>query len=187
MNTGNIKIAIAGLAAALVTQLGVAQDTAQPQSSQPGMQPSGSEMGQTSMQSGGDVRFKKLHNTTAKSKNGQDIGIVDDVVINTQTGKIQCVVLGRGGFLGMGRKLVPVPWQTVASASEKEITLNIDSQKLQSAPTLAKNDYSQLNNPDFMAKMDQFYSGAPTAVGAPGETPGGGGMGGEQQNISTNK
>jgi len=53
------------------------------------------------------------------------------------------------------------------------LTLNVDKEKLQSAPTTARADDSELDNPDFVVVIYRFYEIAPPGVGAAGETPGG--------------
>src|SRR5512142_2622489 len=57
------------------------------------------------------VRLSKLMDAEIKSKSGEDLGKMEDVLINPTTGKIDFAVLGRGGFLGIGEKLVPIPWK----------------------------------------------------------------------------
>lgn len=101
------------------------------------------------------------------SKSGEDLGKMEDLLINPQTGKIQYVVLGRGGVLGMGEKLVPVPWQAVNVSSEKEFTINVDKKKLKSAPTVDKN-YSQLDQPDYYVTIYRFYEIPENTGGAEG-------------------
>ncbi|HEV2394391.1 MAG TPA: PRC-barrel domain-containing protein [Verrucomicrobiae bacterium] len=163
MNTAKMKVSVLGLAAALAAPLALAQNThGQIQSS---------TAGQNAMSSTSEIRFSQMRDATVKSEDGKDVGKVQDLLVNPRTGKIQCAVIGKGGFLGIGEKLVPVPWNAISSASGKELALNMDAQKLKGAPTLER-DYSNLNTPGFQSQVREFYSGAPSAVGG-SETPGG--------------
>ena len=184
MKTGKLKVLVMGVAAAISTQLAVAQTASSQTPSQPKMQTPHSAAAsiatEANTQSQHDILLSQLHKATVKSDTGQDLGKLEEILVDPQTGQIGFAVLGRGGFLGFGETLVPVPWQSVVSASANELTLNVNAQKLQSAPKLEKN-YSNLNSPEFMAKVDQFYGVTPTAAGAAGETPGGVQTGTQQQ------
>ncbi|HWI57308.1 MAG TPA: PRC-barrel domain-containing protein [Bacillota bacterium] len=143
------------------------QTAAQPANQPTAAQPAGA--------SATDIRLSKLKGAEVKSNAGETLGKMEDLVIDPQTGKIRFAILGRGGVLGMGAKHVPVPWQAVTVQSEKQFTLNVDKQKLQTAPTV-KSDYSDLQNPEYVVNVYKFYEIQP-AIGAPGETPGGMGTG----------
>ncbi len=165
-------MAATALAVALSAQVAMAQDAGQKPSEPAGRSTPASTARQAGMNSATDIRYSQWRDAAVKSETGQDLGKLDNVLIDPQTGQIQFVVLGRGGFLGLGEKLVPVPWHAVLSASNKQITLNVTPQKLHSAPTLEKN-YANLSDPGFLAQVDQYYSTTPSAAGAAGEAGGG--------------
>lgn len=123
-------------------------------------QTSASQQSSTSTDSTGsspqDVRFSKLKDANIVSSSGESLGKMEDLIINQKTGNIDYVILGRGGLLGMGEKRVPVPWKAVHVSSEKQFTINVDKNKLKSAPTVGK-DYSELNQPDYYVTIYRFY------------------------------
>ena len=114
------------------------------------------------------VRLSKLKGADVKGKNGEELGKLEDVVINPSTGQIAFAIVGNGTLLGLGDKPHPVPWQEVKVNSEKEVTINIDKQKLQSAPTVTQG-YSELNNPEEVVVIYRFYAIEPpgTSGGQP--------------------
>lgn len=116
-----------------------------------------------------EVRLSKLMNAEIKSKSGENLGKLEDLMINPQTGQVDFAVIGRGGFLGLGEKLVPVPWQAVTVQSEKQFTLNVDKQKLQSAPTVDKK-FSELQQPGYDVTIYRFYSIPMGTAETPGST-----------------
>lgn len=120
--------------------------------------------------SGSGIRISKLKGADVKSKSGEDLGKLEDLVLDRRTGQISFAIVGKGRLLGLGDKPRPVPWQDVTVDSEKQVTLNVEKQKLQSAPTVSS-DYSDLNNPDAVVVIYRFYEIQP--AGAPGATPGG--------------
>jgi sporulation protein YlmC with PRC-barrel domain len=84
-----------------------------------------------------DMRVSTLIGTTVYNQNNENIGKVEDVIINK--GKsIQAVMLGVGGFLGVGERSVAVEPESVAvtklpDGSIKTI-VNADKNTLKNAP-----------------------------------------------------
>ena len=133
---------------------------------------------QSSTQQPQHLRLSQVIGANAKSQDGQNLGQIEDVVVNPQTQQIQFAVLGKGGFLGVGEKMVPIPWKavTVQTSSPEDpsakpsLTVKIDRQKMQSAPTLEKEkQYSELNQPDYIITLYRFYAIEPVGVGSPGQ------------------
>jgi sporulation protein YlmC with PRC-barrel domain len=42
---------------------------------------------------------------------GEDLGKVDDLVVDVTTGRLRFVIVSIGGFLRIGDKLYAVPWE----------------------------------------------------------------------------
>jgi len=113
-----------------------------------------------------------LKGADVKSNDGEDLGKVEDLIVDPKTGQITFAIVGKG-ILGVSRKSRPVPWQAVKINSEKQVTVNMDKQKMDSAPTV-NSDYSDLNDPDAVLVIYRFYEIQPAGAG---ETPGGTGQG----------
>jgi len=181
MKTKTLRQIITYIATACCAQmLLVAQQSDQAQG-QPGQRKNTS--GQTSDPSKDGIRLSKLKGANVKSKNGEDLGKLDDIVLDRQTGQIKFAIVGKGGVLGVGEKSHPVPWQEVRIDSEKQVTLNVDKQKLQSAPTVTS-DYQELNDPDAVLVIYRFYEIQPAGAA---ETPGGTQQGTGKSQTDPNK
>ena len=75
--------------------------------------------------------------TRIKNAEGKDIGEIDRLLIDPQNGKVSHVVVGLGGFLGVGEKKVVVPWSDLkfgAVHDGKKAVISMDQAKLESAP-----------------------------------------------------
>jgi len=162
------------ISAAVVLAASLVQASDSPGSSQQSQ--TSSQQSQTSTQqatsqsstSQNSIRFSKLMDAKVTSQAGEQLGEVEDLLFNPSTGKVNFVVLGTGGVLGIGEKRVPVPWQAVNVQSEQQFSLNVDRKKLQSAPSLSRN-YSELSSPDYSITIYRFYQ---VPVGG-AESPGG--------------
>lgn len=128
-------------------------------------------------QQGQLFRVSQLMGVNAKSKDSQSLGEIEDLVINPRTQKINFAILGKGGFLGLGEKMVPVPWEAVTVQRSPDqglldkpnLTVNIDQQKMKTAPTMQKDkQYSELDQPDYVITIYRFYEIQPVGTGGTG-------------------
>lgn len=133
---------------------------------------------QTSAQQPRHVRLSTLLGANVKSSDGQSLGEIEDIVVNPGTGQIELAIVGKGGFLGMGEKRVPVPWPSVSVSKSPDegllgkpnLTVNLDREKLQSGPTMQKDkQFSELNQPDYLITIYRFYEIEPIGVGGTGQ------------------
>ena len=60
-------------------------------------------------QPGAEWRISKLNGLNVYNRANQDLGSIDDILIDRQ-GQAHAVVIGVGGFLGIGNRLVAVPF-----------------------------------------------------------------------------
>jgi sporulation protein YlmC with PRC-barrel domain len=67
----------------------------------------------------GQWRASKLIGTRVVSSNNESVGDVNDLVID-RSGNAQAVVIGVGGFLGIGEKNVAVPFRSLEFASSRD-------------------------------------------------------------------
>jgi sporulation protein YlmC with PRC-barrel domain len=79
---------------------------------------------------------------------GETVGDVNDVMFN-RSGQISTVVLGVGGFLGMGEKIVAVPYSslTISTSTEGARTIVISASKeaLKLAPVFTATEKTTLD------------------------------------------
>ncbi len=91
--------------------------------------------------------------TNVVNSQGEDLGSIEELMINVETGEVAYAVLSFGGFMGMGDKLFAVPWRSlVVDENEEQIILNRTKKELEMAPGFDKDHW-----PDFSA--DSLFSG----------------------------
>ena len=80
------------------------------------------------------VSTLKGHNVVNKAK--EDLGKIEDLMIDFKNDRIAYAVLSFGGFLGVGNKLFAVPWKAIELSLYENtmiITLNVEKEVLKKA------------------------------------------------------
>lgn len=80
-------------------------------------------------------RVSELQGKTVYGSDGANIGEINDILIS-QNGSVNAVIIGVGGFLGMGEKNVAVNTSALqlGTSNKDRITLNVTRDDLKSAP-----------------------------------------------------
>jgi sporulation protein YlmC with PRC-barrel domain len=93
---------------------------------------------------------------------GEDLGKIEDFMIDMDRGRIAYAVLSFGGFLGMGDKLFAIPWEALAvDTSEKRLILNVDKELLKRAPGFDKNNWPDMTDRTWGTKLYGYYGYKP--------------------------
>jgi hypothetical protein len=91
----------------------------------------------------GDVSARALLKETVKNAANETIGDVNDVLIGDD-GKIAAVIVGVGGFLGMGEKDVALPYDQLVFAEgagdDLVVTTSATKESLETAPEYVKQE-----------------------------------------------
>ncbi|WP_088328925.1 PRC-barrel domain-containing protein [Lacimicrobium sp. SS2-24] len=82
------------------------------------------------------LQASNLLGAEVKTTNNEEVGTVNELIIN-ESGQIVAVVVGVGGFLGMGEKDVAIGWNDVTRTGtndDKELKIAMTRDQLSSAP-----------------------------------------------------
>src|SRR4051812_34335396 len=109
------QFAVALLATTLMTGAAYAQNTNTNNNANTSASSSSSNSG--SMHQPGQWRASKLSGVNVYNDNNEKIGDISDVILD-KSGKAENVIIGVGGFLGMGEHLVAVPFDKIKWANE---------------------------------------------------------------------
>ena len=92
---------------------------------------------------------------------GETLGKIEDLVVDIDTGRIVYAVLESGGFLGIGDKLFPVPWESLAALpSEGIFFLNQSKEQMEKAPAFDKKNLPNMGDMHWGEDIFKHY-GAP--------------------------
>ena len=119
---------------------------------------SASRNSSTPMHGGKSLTATKLIGDPVVSPRGEDLGKIEDLVIDPTTGRVDYAVLSFGGFLGMGDKLFAVPLEALKlSPEEKRFILDVDKERLKQAPGFDKKNWPDASDRAFGTKVYNYY------------------------------
>jgi len=94
-------------------------------------------------------RIDKIIGSAVINLEGERIGTIDDLVIDIDTGDIMYAVLEFGGFMGLGEKLLAVPWHSLTTVPAEGIFIIDQSKaKLEKAPGFDKKKLAGCRRPE---------------------------------------
>src|SRR5690242_20671677 len=86
-----------------------------------------------------------LLNDRVRSTAGEDIGRIEDIVLDPDTGVIRYAIVSFTGIPATGERLFAVPWRLLnISPSRDHLVLNFDRTRLERAPAFERTEW-----PDF--------------------------------------
>ncbi len=95
---------------------------------------------------------------SVRNSDNEDLGNIEDVMVDMNSGRIAYAVLSFGGFLGMGDKLFAIPWHALRVLPEEHaFLLEVDKDTLKSAPGFDKDNWPDMADPRFGSQIYNYY------------------------------
>ena len=92
----------------------------------------------------------------------EDLGTIEHLMIDIESGRIAYAVLSFGGFLGMGDKLFAIPWSSlIVDTVEKQFILNADKERLKLAPGFDKEHWPNMADRAWATEVFLYYGAKP--------------------------
>ncbi|MFM0736205.1 PRC-barrel domain-containing protein [Paraburkholderia xenovorans] len=96
------------------------------------------------------------------SSDGEDIGKIKDIMLDVRSGRIAYAVLSSGGFLGIGDKLLAIPWHALTlDTQEKRFALAMTAERVKNAPGFDKDHWPSMADPTWATSVHQYYGSEP--------------------------
>jgi sporulation protein YlmC with PRC-barrel domain len=77
---------------------------------------------------------KDIRGRSVKDKNGEDIGKVEDLLVDLRENKVRFLVVGSGGFLGLGETKSFIPVDAVSQIADGEVHIDQTRERAAGAP-----------------------------------------------------
>ena len=93
---------------------------------------------------------------------GENLGELEDFMLDLPNGRIRYAVLSFGGFLGMGDKLFAVPVEALTIDTEnKRLILDVTKERLENAPGFDKDNWPDTAEPEWQLEVYKHYGYSP--------------------------
>jgi sporulation protein YlmC with PRC-barrel domain len=112
--------------------------------------------------SGRLIAADKVEGTYIYNPAGESLGSVEDVMIDKVSGKIAYAVVGFGGFLGIGDRHYPLPWEKLKyDTNMGGYVVDLDKRTLEGAPSYATDETVGWEDPAWGKRVYDYYGARP--------------------------
>lgn len=103
-----------------------------------------------------------LKHDKVRNSAGEDLGKIEDFMLDMDSGRIQYAVLSMGGLMGVGEKLFAVPPRALRiDTANKCLVLNADKESLKDAPGFDKDNWPSSADQSFAEQVYRHYGEQP--------------------------
>lgn len=93
-----------------------------------------------------------------ENMDGEDLGTIQNLMVNIHTGRVEYVVLEYGAFLGLGGKLFAIPFSNLRVAPGRHIfILDRDEEYLKNSPGFDKSHWPDTNDHSYYGNVDTYW------------------------------
>ena len=97
-----------------------------------------------------------------RNASGEDLGEIEELMIDLEHSRVAYAVISFGGFLGLGEKLFAVPMETLQlDAPNHRFILDVERERLENAPGFDKDDWPDTSDRDWGAQIHDHYDCKP--------------------------
>lgn len=101
---------------------------------------------------------EQIRGTHVVNPQGDDLGRIEDVVVETSTGHIVYAILSSGGFLGIGNKLFALPWDVLGYSTQHDAyVIDLPGDKLKNAPGFDTASPQDMADPRWAKPVHDYY------------------------------
>jgi hypothetical protein len=108
------------------------------------------------------ISADRVTGTNVYNTAGEKLGHVEKVLLDKYSGKVAYALMSFGGFLGIGEKYHPLPWNALKYDTSKEgYVVNLDKKMLEAAPTVDTYEGSHWRDEAWNRKVHDYYKQSP--------------------------
>jgi hypothetical protein len=108
------------------------------------------------------IAADKVAGTPVYNRRDEKLGAVDKVMIDKHSGRVCYAVMSFGGFLGIGERYHPLPWDVLDyDARRGGYVVDLTRAQLEGAPTVAHGEAPDYNDPVWGHKVYRHYGVTP--------------------------
>jgi sporulation protein YlmC with PRC-barrel domain len=93
---------------------------------------------------------------------GEDLGRIEEVMIDLESGQVGYAILDLGGSLGVSERLFAIPWKLLQFDSEQmRLHIDVEAEKLRQAPGFDKNNWPRMGDRQWGREIHLYYGQTP--------------------------
>ena len=104
------------------------------------------------------ISSEKVTGSKVENSKGDNLGHIEEIMINKITGHVGYAVLNYGSFLGMGGKLFAMPWDTLKYDTRRDAyVVAISEERLKNAPSFDASAWPDMGDRAFGKTIHDYY------------------------------
>ena len=121
----------------------------------------------TSDETGTLISADKVQGTAVYDATGERLGTIDSLMLNKRAGKVAYAVMSFGGFLGIGERYHPLPWDSLTYDVDKGgYNIGHTADTLRDGPSYSRDDIDDFDRDDRRAgEVDDYYGSTGSLAG----------------------
>jgi hypothetical protein len=104
------------------------------------------------------IASNKVEGTAVYNRQGEKLGEVYNFMVSKRSGEVAYAIMSFGGFLGIGQKYHPLPWNALTyDTSKKGYVIDADKERLMGAPNYAAGE-EPFSQPEYGRQVKDYWS-----------------------------
>jgi sporulation protein YlmC with PRC-barrel domain len=102
---------------------------------------------------------------SVENRKGEQLGKIDNLMIDLSTGRVDYAVIEHGGLLGVGSKLFAIPFEQLQVDEVKEIfILDRDKDYVKESPGFDSSHWPATNDHSYFDSVNSYYNRPPVTT-----------------------
>jgi sporulation protein YlmC with PRC-barrel domain len=94
-----------------------------------------------------------------RNPEGEDLGKLEEIMLDLNDSRVSYGVVSFGGVLGMGSKLFAIPWSLLkVDTDQKCVVVEVERGVLESAPGFEKDDWPQITSLEWINNIYTHFN-----------------------------
>jgi hypothetical protein len=104
------------------------------------------------------IASNKVEGTAVYNRQGEKLGEVYNFMVGKRSGQVAYAIMSFGGFLGIGQKYHPLPWNALTyDTSKKGYMVDANKERLMGAPSYGAGE-EPFSQPDYGQQVRDYWS-----------------------------
>jgi len=102
-----------------------------------------------------------------RSLRHEDLGCIEELMVDPSSGTVIYAILSFGGLLGNGGKLYAVPWNALnLDADQRVFFLNVEREQMENSPKFDEENWPDFADPEWTERIHRHYGLRPQTLAA---------------------